>query len=52
MVAHACNPPYLGGKEQKDSDLGSAWAKVSKTASQVKSCVYWHMPVLSITWKA
>jgi hypothetical protein len=27
VVAHACNPSYLGGGDQEDSSLRPAWAK-------------------------
>jgi hypothetical protein len=27
VVAHACHPSYLGGKDQEDCGLRSAWVK-------------------------
>jgi hypothetical protein len=36
-MAHACNPRYLGGRDQEDPSSKLAGEKVSKTPSQQKS---------------
>jgi hypothetical protein len=33
VMAHTCNPSYIGGKDQEDPILRSAWAK-NETLSQ------------------
>jgi hypothetical protein len=40
MVAHACNPSYSRGGDQKDHDERSAWAKTSEncTSTNKVSC--------------
>jgi hypothetical protein len=30
MMTHACNPSYLGSRDQEDCGMRSAWAKSSK----------------------
>jgi hypothetical protein len=31
VVAHVCNPSYLGSRDQEDQGLRPAWQKISET---------------------
>jgi hypothetical protein len=49
MVAHTCNPIYLGGRDQKDHGLRSAQVKSSRDPiSTKKSWALWLAPVAEI----
>jgi hypothetical protein len=38
MVAHTCNPNYIGGRDWEDENSKPAWAKVHETSiSNIKS---------------
>jgi hypothetical protein len=39
MVAHTCHSSSLGGRDQEDGSLRTAWA-------------WWHGPVISVMWEA
>jgi hypothetical protein len=39
-MVHICNPRYSGGTHKEDCSLRPAWAKICKTPSQQKSCVF------------
>jgi hypothetical protein len=40
IVAHVCNPSYLGIGDQEDDSLKTIQAKVSKTPSQQITCAW------------
>jgi hypothetical protein len=44
MVAHACNPSYLGGRDQEDQGSKLAWANSYGDSTQLGA--WWHTPVI------
>jgi hypothetical protein len=36
MVAHTCNPRYLGGRDQEDHGSRPAWAKIKQDSQKDK----------------
>jgi hypothetical protein len=52
MVAHACNPSYLEGRDCEDHNQGQPRQKVSKAPSQQMRQVWWCVPVIPATPEA
>jgi hypothetical protein len=49
MVAHTCNPSYLGGRHWEDHGLRPAWVKSYWDPIPNNSLVWWQKPVIPVT---
>jgi hypothetical protein len=49
LIAHACNPSHLGGRDWKDHSLRSARANSSRTLISTNSWSWWHTSVIPAT---
>jgi hypothetical protein len=55
IVAQACNPSYLGGRDQEDHSLRSAQVKKEKKRSSqdpisTNGWTQWYTPIITATW--
>jgi hypothetical protein len=53
LVAHSCNPSYLGGCDWVDCSLRPAWAKRLQDTISINSWIWWYAPVShTAKWEA
>jgi hypothetical protein len=47
-MKEACNPSYLGSRDQKHLVSRTAWARCCETPISTNGCAWWHVPVIPV----